>query len=399
MTSLFWSFAFLLLLGTMGCSQAQTCSRDYLVNAIQCMLSYNEATACVSNVDASTGFNTSMTKPFMVVKTLCDSPKYRQAFLCVVNGIKVCGNIFAVPLATRLMLATYDESLINQMCGYLPALEQNLSCLNNLANSSTLSACVTPAYYGSQGGIDVSCRFILALSACALNEVATMCPDVSDAYRGSTLLYPTPYCRMDVCTAQYGECGGKFQRNMPQEAVQSKAGDFVAYNYGIQYICGSGKANVECMMKGSVCEGFLSVTTFTQMFGIELKPASYLVNYGCKDIDTLISNSSCLNEQFASDAFEACINQKLSTLTSIPVTQYDVVSCDIYKATSNCINSIIVKFCGQEIVDYFIKWSPAVFPLAEGCGSWKGSSASSMEKITTLMLIQLSIALYFLLKN
>ncbi|KAK3585636.1 hypothetical protein CHS0354_004554 [Potamilus streckersoni] len=285
------------------------------------------------------------------------------------------------------------------MCGYVPALEQNLSCLNNLENSTTFIICLTPAYYGSQSGMESSCRYEFASAVCSMTDVETMCPDVIDAYQGALQVYPNPYCHIDLCLITYGNCGGKFRRDMPIEAVQSTAVDFVSYLHGIQYICGSGRSYVECMVNGSLCTNFNILMTFKDMFGIQLKPASYLVDQGCKDIDTLTSKFWCLNEQFASRIFEECISLVLAKSSSAPETPYDVMPCSVYHGITDCMNSIIAEKCGQEVVDYYVKWSPAVFLLVEGCDSWEASSASSMEKITTLMLIQLSIALQFFFKK
>ncbi|KAL3847300.1 hypothetical protein ACJMK2_018217 [Sinanodonta woodiana] len=186
---------------------------------------------------------------------------------------------------------------------------------------------------------------------------------------------------------------------MPQNAIPARPGDLVAYAYAIQYVCGLGKSYLECMMNGDHCKGFRYMMTIPQMFGIDFEPIRYLVKYGCKDIDILSSNISCMIDQIHTTAFRQCYLQMLYTAGSVPEKPYEIVSCEIYQGTSVCLNKVVPVPCGQEIADYFVRWSPAMFRLDKGCGSWMVSSASSIEKITTLILIQLSIALKFLLKD
>ncbi|KAK3585633.1 hypothetical protein CHS0354_004551 [Potamilus streckersoni] len=390
------TYVFLILLGTMDDAQAVTCDTEYLKGAKDCMVPFDEA---VLNIVTTSGFSTSITTKFLFMKVFCARPEYLQALICVTNAMRVCGKEFEVDQWIQSMLSKYDESIINQMCGDLPALEENLSCLNSLQNSTTLERCVKPTEYSIEVDTEQSCRSTFASAVCALTEVEISCPVVSSAYRSALQLSPSRYCRIDSCTLQYGVCGGMFHNNMPLNAISVRPGDLIAYTYAIQYICGSGKSNIECMINGARCQGFRDVMTIPQIFGIELDPVSYLVKYGCKDINHLLSNMTCFIEQLRTSSFRTCYLQMLYTVGSVPEKQYEIVSCDIFKGTAGCINSIVPMKCGQEVADYFIKWSPAVFRLAEGCGFWKVSSASSMEKITTLMLIQLSIAFNFLLQN
>ncbi|KAK3585630.1 hypothetical protein CHS0354_004548 [Potamilus streckersoni] len=399
MTSLHWTLTLLILLGAMVDAQAQTCTNEYLQSVNQCLGLFIQAVSNSSYVAASSEYNTTITSQLLLVKIFCERSDYKQALICVLNGMKVCANAFSIPQELISKLKNYDESLINKMCGYLPALEQNLSCLNGLVSSTKLLACFMPAFAIPQDINGTSCRKLFAYAMCGLSEVQNTCPAIGQLYIDSLQLYADQSCSIEKCIADYGVCGGNFQRNMPPEAVQSRVGDLPALGHGIQYICGSGMSNVQCMMKGGLCGSFNDLMTIPLMFGIQLEPASYLVNHGCKDINILTSKLTCIDQQFASQEFQACFNKMLTTMSSVPSTTYDIVSCGIYQGTSNCMNSIVAKQCGQDAVDYYIKWSPALFRLAEGCGSWKVSSASSMEKITGLILIQLSFVLLFLLQN
>ncbi|KAK3585628.1 hypothetical protein CHS0354_004546 [Potamilus streckersoni] len=388
MTELLWACALFLLFGT-GDAQAQMCTPDYRETVNQCV--YFLSTAINT---ASTGVVMESASPLLFMRTICERPDYREALACAINGLKVCEKVIGYPEEVLLILRNIDEPFLNKLCGYMPVFEQNLPCLNGIINSSSVQECIRPTV-----NIKDPCRSNVVGVTCTFNEVQTTCPAISQLFLEVRQLDFEPSCPIGECITEYGVCGGNFQRNMPPEAVQRHAIDLPAFGHKIQYICGSGRYYVECMMKGGLCGSFNTLMTVPLMFGIEFEPASYLVNHGCKDINTLTSKLTCLEEQFASQEFQACFSENVYSMSSLSSTQYGVMSCGMYHGTTNCMNSIIAKQCGQDAVDYYIKWSPAVFRLTKGCGSWKVSSASSMEKITGLTLIQLSFVLLFLLKK
>ncbi|KAK3585629.1 hypothetical protein CHS0354_004547 [Potamilus streckersoni] len=387
MTALLWACALYLLFGT-GDVEAQTCTSDYRENVYRCRL------ILLSAVNLSpTKVDEEIMLPLKFMRKICERQDYREALVCATNGLKVCGEDIDYPKELKFMLKNIDEPFVRRICDAMPVLEQNLPCLNGHVNSSTFRECIRPSFSHLH-----DCRSKMVAVVCAVSEVQTACPSIEKLLSEVMRADFDPSCPIDTCMYPLGSCGYKFLQNMPVKAIQAVANNFSAISYGINYTCGSGRPHVECMMKGVSCPGFNSVMSIPLMFGIQLEPAGYLVNYGCKDINILTSKLQCLDRQFESEAFLKCFVETLSTMgrDSFPSGPNDVMSCDLYQGVSNCTKRIIAKECGEGAVDYYNKWSPAVSPLAEGCGSWKFSSASSVEKITTLILLQLLMVFLFL---